>query len=70
MALALAIMAVLDPAAAGLSSFALTGTTVGLLVVAVLSTRCRRRGELMFRGALMPLIASWIRAAKPALVTG
>ena len=70
-ALALAIMAVLDPAAAGLSSFALTGTTVGLLVVAVLSTPLQAAGEeLMFRGALMPLIASWIRAAKPALVTG
>src|SRR5699024_2593065 len=54
-----------------LTSFAVTSTTVGLLVVALLTTPLQAAGEeLMFRGAVMPLIASWIRAAKPALVVG
>ena len=69
--LALAAMQLIAPSSTGLSSFALTGTTVGLLVVAVLTTPLQAAGEeLMFRGAIMPAVASWIRAAKPALVVG
>ena len=67
----LAVMQLIDPGSTGLTSFAVTSTTVGLLVVALLTTPLQAAGEeLMFRGAVMPLIASWIRAAKPALVVG
>lgn len=68
---ALGVMQLIAPASTGLSSFVLTGTTVGLLVVALLSTPLQAAGEeLMFRGAIMPAAASWVRAAKPALVLG
>ena len=67
----LAVMQLIDPGSTGLTSFAVTSTTVGLLVVALLTTPLQAAGEeLMFRGAVMPLIASWIRAAKPALIVG
>lgn len=69
--IALAFSALVAPEAAGLQAFGLTGTTIGLLVVAVLTTPLQAAGEeLMFRGAVMPAVASWIRAAKPALVVG
>jgi len=68
---ALAVMQLIDPDSTGLTSFAITGTTVGLLVVALLTTPLQAAGEeLMFRGVMMPAIASWIRAAKPALIVG
>lgn len=68
---ALGVMQLIAPASTGLTSFALTGTTVGLLVVALLTTPLQAAGEeLMFRGAIMPAAASWVRAAKPALVLG
>ena len=67
----LAVMQLIAPASTGLTSFAVTGTTIGLLVVAVLTTPLQAAGEeLMFRGAIMPAVASWIRAAKPALIVG
>src|SRR5699024_4918472 len=67
----LAVMQLIDPGSTGLTSFAVTSTTVGLLVVALLTTPLQAAGEeLMFRGAVLPLIASWIRAATPALVVG
>lgn len=68
---ALGLSALLAPEAAGLKSFAITGTTVGLVLVALLTTPLQAAGEeLMFRGALVPALASWVRAAKPALVVG
>lgn len=67
----LAVMQLIAPDSTGLATFAVTGTTVGLLVVALLTTPLQAAGEeLMFRGAVMPAIASWIRAAKPAMVVG
>lgn len=68
----LVVMALIDPASAGMGgSFAVTGTTIGLIAVAVLTTPLQAAGEeLLYRGALMPLIGSWARAAKPALVLG
>ena len=69
--LALAISALVAPESSGLISFAITGTTLGLVAVAVLTTPLQAAGEeLMFRGAIMPAVASWVRAAKPALIIG
>lgn len=68
---ALGLSALLAPEAAGLKSFAITGTTIGLILVALLTTPLQAAGEeLMFRGALMPAVGSWVRAAKPALIVG
>lgn len=67
----LAVMQLIAPGSTGLTSFAVTGTTVGLLIVALLTTPLQAAGEeLMFRGAITPAVASWIRAAKPALIVG
>lgn len=68
---ALALTALIDPSAAGIGQFAITSTTIGLVLVALLTTPLQAAGEeLMFRGAMMPLFASWIRAVRPALVLG
>lgn len=68
---ALGLSALVAPEAAGLKSFAITGTTVGLVLVALLTTPLQAAGEeLLFRGAVMPAVASWVRAAKPALIVG
>lgn len=67
----LGISALIAPEMAGLKGFAITGTTIGLVLVALLTTPLQAAGEeMMFRGALMPAVASWIRAAKPALIVG
>ena len=67
----LGISALFAPEMAGLKGFAITGTTIGLVLVALLTTPLQAAGEeMMFRGALMPAVASWIRAAKPALIVG
>lgn len=69
--LALAISALVAPESSAFISFAITGTTLGLVAVAVLTTPLQAAGEeLMFRGAIMPAVASWVRAAKPALIIG
>lgn len=69
--LVLAISGLVAPGSSGLASFAVTGTTLGLIAVAVLTTPLQAAGEeLMFRGAILPAVASWVRAAKPALVIG
>lgn len=55
----------------GWTSFGITGTTLGLLVVVVLSTPIQTAGEeVMFRGAVLPATGSWFRAARPAFITG
>ena len=70
-AIALALSAVIAPESSGLVGFAVTGTTIGLIVVAVLTTPLQAAGEeLMFRGAILPAVSSWIRAAGPALIVG
>lgn len=67
----LGVMMLVAPDQAGLSSFALTGTSIGLLVVALLTTPLQAAGEeLAFRGAIMPAVASWIRPARAAMFVG
>jgi membrane protease YdiL (CAAX protease family) len=68
---ALCVSALIDPASVGIGRFAVTSTTVGLLLVALLTTPLQAAGEeLMFRGAIMPLVASWLRPVRAALVVG
>lgn len=68
---ALAVMMLAAPEQSGLGQFAITGTTVGLVAVALLTTPLQAAGEeLAFRGAFMPAIASWIRPARAAMIVG
>lgn len=64
-------MGALAPDATTWRGFGVTGTTVVLLLAVVLTTPLQAAAEeLMFRGAVMPAAASWIRAMRPALVLG
>ncbi|MFP5072482.1 CPBP family intramembrane glutamic endopeptidase [Pseudonocardia nantongensis] len=66
-----AALAVLAPESTTWTTFGITSTTVTLLAVVVLTTPLQSLAEeLMFRGAIMPAIASWVRPAVPALVIG
>ncbi|MFE7606568.1 CPBP family intramembrane glutamic endopeptidase [Brachybacterium paraconglomeratum] len=54
-----------------LSAFAVTGTTVVLLVIVVLTTPLQAAvEEIVFRGVLSATYGSWLRAARPALAVG
>lgn len=69
--LANAALALLVPERTGWTGLALTGTTVGLLVVIAATTPpAALAEELMFRGAAMPALASWIRPERAALALG
>ncbi|MCA1192680.1 CPBP family intramembrane glutamic endopeptidase [Saccharopolyspora sp. 6V] len=66
-----AALAVLAPEATTWTTFGITGTTVTLLLVVVLTIPVQSLAEeLMFRGAIMPALASWVRPVAPALVFG
>ncbi|ANY10226.1 CAAX protease [Pseudonocardia sp. HH130630-07] len=66
-----ATVAVLAPESTTWTTFGITGTTITLLAVVVLTIPLQSLGEeLMFRGAIMPAIASWVRPVLPALVIG
>lgn len=65
------VVALVAPDSPGWTAFGVTGTTIGVLVVTVLSTPLQSVGEeLMFRSAVLPAAASWVRAVRPALVVG
>ncbi|WP_172805759.1 CPBP family intramembrane glutamic endopeptidase [Brachybacterium sp. P6-10-X1] len=54
-----------------LSLFAVSGTTVALLVMVLLTTPLQAGAEeVVFRGVLTASYASWVRAARPAAVVG
>lgn len=62
---------VLAPEVLGLRGFALTGTTLGMLAVMLLTTPLQAAAEeLAYRGAIMPAIASWFPSARLAIVAG
>lgn len=51
--------------------FGITGTTVALIVIMLLTTPLTAAAEeLMFRGAAMPAVASWVRPERVALGLG
>lgn len=69
--LALGAVALVAPESTGWTGFAVSGTTVALLFVTVLSTPLQAAGEeLIYRAVLLPAAASWLRAVRPALVVG
>lgn len=57
--------------AVGWTTLSITGTTVGLVIVVILSTPIQTAGEeIIFRGAILPAAGSWFRSVKPAFLTG
>lgn len=63
--------ALFAPEATGWVGFGVSGTTLALLAVSVLSAPVQSAGEeVIFRGVMMPAVASWIRAVRPALGIG
>ncbi|GAB3551136.1 membrane protease YdiL (CAAX protease family) [Actinopolyspora lacussalsi] len=66
-----ALVALVAPGDTGWTGFEITNTTVALLLVVVLTTPLQAAGEeLIFRGTMLPAIASWVPAARWALLTG
>lgn len=54
-----------------MSLFAISGTTVALLAAVILTTPLQAAAEeIAFRGVLTASYASWVRAARPAIVVG
>ncbi|WP_197491601.1 CPBP family intramembrane glutamic endopeptidase [Bacillus sp. SJS] len=65
------VIALFAPEAPGWTTFGFTGTTIAMLVVTFLFTPIQSAGEeLMYRSAVMPAAASWVRPVLPALVVG
>ncbi|WBB53967.1 type II CAAX endopeptidase family protein [Verrucosispora sp. WMMD573] len=65
------VVALVAPDAPGWTSFGATGMTIAMLVIVMLSTPVQAAGEeLMFRSAVLPAAASWVRQVRPALVVG
>lgn len=71
--IALLVSWLLFPDAPGMSfgSISLTGGTIALLAVVLLTTPLQAASEeLALRGAMMPAISSWVRPGKAAVVVG
>ncbi|WP_406063356.1 CPBP family intramembrane glutamic endopeptidase [Micromonospora sp. NBC_00860] len=65
------VVALVAPDSTPWVGFGVSGTTIGLLVVTVLSTPLQSAGEeLLWRSAVLPAAASWVRAVRPALAVG
>lgn len=65
------VVAVVAPDSPGWIAFGVSGTTIVMLVVILLTTPLQAIGEeLMFRSAALPAAASWLRAVRPALILG
>jgi membrane protease YdiL (CAAX protease family) len=65
------VVALVAPDSPGWTTFDITATTIALLVITLLTTPVQAAGEeLMFRSAVLPAAASWVRAVRPALVVG
>ena len=62
------VVAPVAPESPGWVAFGISGTTILMLVVTLLSTPLQAVGEeLMFRSSVLPAAASWVRAVRPAL---
>jgi uncharacterized protein len=65
------VVALVAPDSTGWIAFGVSGTTIAMLVVTLLTTPLQALGEeLMFRSAILPAAASWVPAVRPALVLG
>ncbi|GEK80327.1 CPBP family intramembrane glutamic endopeptidase [Agrococcus baldri] len=66
-----AALGILAPDRTPWVGFGVTGTTVALIAVMLLTTPLTAAAEeLMFRGAAMPAVASWVRPERLALAIG
>jgi membrane protease YdiL (CAAX protease family) len=66
-----ATVALVAPESTGWTGFAITGTTIALLAVTLLTIPIQSIGEeLFYRSVLLPAAASWVRPVRPALVLG
>lgn len=71
MAAANGLMALLFPETTNWSGFGFSGTTAAILSIVLLTTPLTAAAEeLMFRAAIMPALASWIRPVRIALPFG
>lgn len=67
----ISVTRIVAPEDLGWSEFGISGTTVAMLAIVALTTPLQATGEeLLFRGAILPAAASWIRAVRPALALG
>lgn len=67
----LGAVALIAPEAPGWTAFGISGTTIAMLVVILFTTPMQAAGEeLLYRSAVLPAAASWVRAVRPALVVG
>jgi len=65
------VLGVVAPASTGWTTFAVSGTTVALLAVTLLTTPIQAVGEeLAYRSVVLPAAASWVRPVRPALAVG
>jgi membrane protease YdiL (CAAX protease family) len=65
------VVALVAPESPGWTTFGFTGTTAAMLVLVLFSTPIQAAGEeLMFRSAMLPAAASWVRSVRPALALG
>jgi membrane protease YdiL (CAAX protease family) len=65
------VLAAVAPAATGWTTFAISGTTIALLAVTVLTIPVQAVGEeLTYRAVVLPAAASWVRPVRPALALG
>lgn len=70
-AVGIGVVALVAPDSPGWIAFGVSGTTVVILVLTLLTTPLQALGEeLMFHSAALPAAASWVRAVRPALVLG
>lgn len=68
---AFALVGLTAAGAVGWTTLTVTSTTIGILVVVILSTPIQTAGEeIILRGAVLPAAGSWFRSVKPAFLTG
>ncbi|WP_285363277.1 type II CAAX endopeptidase family protein [Microbacterium sp. LMC-P-041] len=68
---AFALVGLTAAGAVGWTTLTVTSTTIGILVVVILSTPIQTAGEeIILRGAILPAAGSWFRSIKPAFLTG
>lgn len=65
------VVGAVAPEATGWTTFAVSGTTVALLAVTLLTIPVQAVGEeLTYRSVVLPAAASWVRPVRPALALG
>lgn len=67
----LGVVVLVAPDAPGWTAFGVSATTIVMLILILATTPLQAAGEeLMFRSAVLPAAASWVRPVRPALAVG